>query len=126
MPKSAYYTMVKETEIFKALSSDTRLRIMRLLVKADMELCVCEITSILALPQYNISKGLKVLKNAGLVKEHRAGKWMMYEAVKKDKFNVLVFSALELIKCASHPMIKNDFKNLEKRIKSGLLNQCVL
>ncbi|MDD4588687.1 MAG: metalloregulator ArsR/SmtB family transcription factor [Heliobacteriaceae bacterium] len=54
---------------FKALGEPTRLRILRLL--ADRELCVCDLEEILAINQPRISQHLKVLKQAGLVKERR-------------------------------------------------------
>lgn len=54
---------------FKALGEPTRLKILRLL--AEQELCVCELEEILDMSQPRISQHLKVLKQAGLVKERR-------------------------------------------------------
>ena len=55
--------------IFKALGEPTRLKILRLL--AEQELCVCDLEEILQMSQPRISQHLKVLKQAGLVKERR-------------------------------------------------------
>ncbi len=54
---------------FKALGEPTRLKILRLL--AEQELCVCELEEILDMSQPRVSQHLKVLKQAGLVKERR-------------------------------------------------------
>ena len=55
--------------LFKALGEPTRLQILRLL--AEQELCVCDLEEILQISQPRISQHLKVLKQAGLVRERR-------------------------------------------------------
>jgi ArsR family transcriptional regulator len=62
----------------KGLADPVRLRIVKLLVKRDSELCVCHLTGALALPQSTISRHLSILRNAGLVTTRRDGKWMHY------------------------------------------------
>src|SRR5574341_1488671 len=76
MHKSAYMNMYVNT--FKALSDETRLRIIRLLAKASSPLCVCEIVDSLDESQYNISRHLRVLKASGFVHEKKDGKWVFY------------------------------------------------
>jgi ArsR family transcriptional regulator len=68
--------MEKTAEILKALSDPTRLRIVSLLRHG--ELCVCDLTEALQIPQSTISRHLATLKNAGWVKARRSGKWMHY------------------------------------------------
>ena len=53
------------TDILKALSDRTRLRIVKALLAGDLG--VNEITEQLGLSQYNTSKHLRVLKTAGVV-----------------------------------------------------------
>lgn len=65
-------------QIFKALSDETRLRIMSLLVEGR-ELCVCDIMAVLDLPQSTVSRHLSYLRNAGLVRDRRQGVWMYYQ-----------------------------------------------
>lgn len=55
--------------LFKALGESTRLQILRLL--AEQELCVCDLEEILQISQPRVSQHLKVLKQAGLVRERR-------------------------------------------------------
>lgn len=63
---------------FKALSEETRFRLFRVLAESGEFLCVCELTDILQIPQYAASRGLNVLKRAGLVEELREGKMKFY------------------------------------------------
>ncbi|HSP06007.1 MAG TPA: metalloregulator ArsR/SmtB family transcription factor [Acidobacteriota bacterium] len=74
--------MRREGEVFKALSDETRLRIVQLLQKG--ELCVCEIVDSLGLPQYQVSKHLTILRFAGLVDFERKGTRIHYSLRKKD------------------------------------------
>ncbi len=61
---------------FKALGDETRLRILSLLLEG--ELCVCDLMSVLELPQSTVSRHLANLRNAGLVEDRRRGVWMFY------------------------------------------------
>ncbi len=63
-------------QLFKALSDDTRLRILALLWGS--ELCVCEIEGGLGLTQSNASRHLTVLKNAGIVTSSKHAQWSHY------------------------------------------------
>ena len=62
--------------VMKALSDPNRVRVVKLLQAG--ELCVCEITEVLGLAQSTVSKHLKILEDAGLVKKNRQGTWMIY------------------------------------------------
>ena len=48
--------MDKYTNLFKALSDETRLRILHILMVAKKELCACEFTDVLEVTTYNISE----------------------------------------------------------------------
>lgn len=62
--------------LFKALSDETRLRIVALL--AHGEVCVCHLQQALELPQPTVSRHLAVLRAAGLVEARREASWMHY------------------------------------------------
>lgn len=64
------------TNIFKALSDPTRLRIIYVLSKSS--LCVCDISTILDMTQSSISHHLRVLRDTKLVKFKREGKLVIY------------------------------------------------
>lgn len=66
------------TELFKAVSDPTRLRMLRLLAANEAELCVCEFVDCLQERQYNVSRQLKVLEAAGLIAGEKEGRWVYY------------------------------------------------
>lgn len=68
--------MKKVAQKFKALSDETRLRILALL--AIDEMCVCDLMAILDLPQSTVSRHLATLRNVGWVEDRRQGVWMYY------------------------------------------------
>lgn len=74
--------MKKTAKIFKALSDETRLRILSLLGQG--ELCVCDLMAILELPQSTVSRHLATLRNAELVVDRRQGVWMYYRLAEGD------------------------------------------
>lgn len=65
------------SDTFKALSDETRLQIMTLLLEHE-ELCVCDFVGALGQTQSKVSRHLRYLFHAGLVKDRRAGLWMHY------------------------------------------------
>jgi len=69
--------MTKEnTKLFKALSDESRLRILKML--QTKPLCVCEITEVLNLAVSTVSKHLRILRDAGFLLEEKEGKWINY------------------------------------------------
>ncbi len=62
--------------LFKALSDETRLRILGLLLSG--EVCVCDIHESLKIPQSKASRHLAYLRRAGLVDTRRSGLWIHY------------------------------------------------
>jgi len=64
-------------ELFHALSDETRLEIIELL--RNGERCVCELTDTLDAAQSRLSFHLRVLKDAGIVRDRKDGRWVYYE-----------------------------------------------
>lgn len=64
-------------DTFKALSDETRLQMLSLLLENE-ELCVCDFVGALELTQSKASRHLRYLYNAGLVEDRREGLWMHY------------------------------------------------
>lgn len=82
--------------IFKALSDETRLKTLKIMGKG--EICVCDLVSVLNMSQPKISFHLNVLKEAGLVKDRKQGKWVHYSINDSDMFKrFLMLSVLERI-----------------------------
>ena len=65
-------------EVFKALGEPVRFRLFSLLANSD-EVCVCNLTEALKLPQSTVSRHLAILRHSGLVSTRRDGKWMYYQ-----------------------------------------------
>ena len=68
---------IQATDFFAALSHDTRLRTLMLLVQHD-ELCVCELTHAIGVSQPHLSRHLAQLRELGVVADRRAGLWVYY------------------------------------------------
>lgn len=77
MTASAVSRTDRAIEIFHALSDETRLEIIALLQKG--ECCVCELTDALDAAQSRLSFHLRVLKDAGIVRDRKDGRWVYYE-----------------------------------------------
>ena len=66
------------TEVFKALSAPTRLRLVRLLGEHEGALCVNALARRLDVSQSAVSQHLRVLRQTGLVKSERRGSSVHY------------------------------------------------
>lgn len=115
-----------ETNIrkIKALSDLTRIRILKVLLEVKNGLCVCEIIDALEENQYNISKHIRVLKDAGLVREKREGKWVMY-SVNYDTgaFEKQLF---KIVKLFQGEIFEQDRFRLKVRLSLREKNKCVI
>lgn len=79
-------------EIFKVLGDENRLRMLNILLKA--ELCVCEIEVILDLSQSNVSRHLNKLKQMGILLSNKDAQWIHYsvkESFLKDHKELVAF-----------------------------------
>lgn len=86
--------------IFKALSEEIRLRIIKLLERG--ELCVCDIVAALDMVQPKVSFHLAVLKEAGFIKDRKQGRWTHYSLDDSDYFKrFLLLSVLERLSAES-------------------------
>ena len=96
------------TNIFKALSDETRLRIIKLLEQG--ELCVCDITEALDMVQPKVSFHLNALKEAGLIRDRKQGRWIHYRLDTSDMFKR--FLVLAVIEKAPLDAVQKDRKRL--------------
>jgi len=87
------------SKMFKALGEPTRLKIIKMLSLQGM--CVCELSETLDMLQPRISQHLKVLKEAGLIKEKKEGYWVCYSLDRDkirqnwDSFNLFLNAGLK-------------------------------
>ena len=95
--------------IFKALSDETRVRIVKLLEHG--ELCVCDIGAALGMVQPKVSFHLGVLKNSGLLKDRKQGKWVHYSLDESEMFKR--FLLLSVAEKVSDKDVEADRERLE-------------
>ncbi len=68
--------------VFKALSDETRLSMLGLLLR-EGELCVCDFVEVLGITQSKASRHLRYLVNAGLLQDRREAVWVYFRIVEK-------------------------------------------
>ena len=104
--------MEELAQLYKALSEETRIRIMLLLMQG--ELCVCDIQAVLDEPQSKISRHLAYLKHSGLLRSKRVGVWMHYlikESADETCKAQLAFMGERL---STLPQYREDMKKLRE------------
>jgi ArsR family transcriptional regulator len=105
--------LLVDTQMFKALGDETRLRILGLLSQG--ELCVCDIMEVLKLPQSTVSRHLAYLKNSNWVSGTRRGKWMYYQfdgAIAPDSIHHLILEYLTNLE-----KVKADLQDLVSHLE---------
>ena len=88
----------------KALGEESRLRILRLLFKE--QLSVNDITERLRLSQYNVSKHLRVMREAGLLDFQKRGKLRLYTVSARLKTQVSANNNVLDLGCCSFRLDK--------------------
>ena len=108
--------------MFKALSDEVRLRLINLLQEGG-ELCVCDLMSVLNLPQSTVSRHLAYLRNNNLVADQRKGVWMYYRLIDSDGFVTSLLKAIkEQFKNSS--IAQGDLKRLSEYLKTKRPDAC--
>ncbi len=75
--------------VFKALSDETRLKIIDMLSCGEM--CACDILEDFSISQSTLSYHMKILSDSGLVNARRDGAWMKYTLNEERTNEVLLF-----------------------------------
>ena len=105
---------------FKALSDETRLRILNLLL--ERECCVCEVMQALGISQSRSSRNLGILQDAGFLKAKRDGFWTVYY-IDWEAANHYAAALAKLIKdsTVSNEILEKDRERLKhaKRVGPG-------
>jgi len=104
--------------VIKALSDETRIRIVNLLRHG--ELCVCEIEAILDINQSNASRHLNKLANAKIITYFKVAKYVYY------KLNEDIYKEFPFVKSIIEEEVsklsvcEQDYKRMKKYKDSGL------
>jgi len=110
---------MRETiKTFKALSDETRLRILSILL--ERECCVCEVMQALDISQTRASRNLAALYEAGFLKLTKDGHWSLY-SVDRDEMNEyladLVRAVTKTLK--GNRTLEEDRERLRKAVRVG-------
>lgn len=103
---------------FKALSDETRLRILNLVLVR--ECCVCEVMQALHISQTRASRNLSALYDAGFLKLRKDGLWSLYsldEDGTKEYFSELVGAVRKALE--GNEVVVLDRERLEKAERVG-------
>lgn len=72
-----------ELDVLSALGNETRYTLVRVLVAAGEELCVCELNAVVDVSESGLSHALSRLVDAGLVEGRKEGRWKKYRATNR-------------------------------------------
>ena len=98
----------------KALSDETRLRILNVLL--ERECCVCEVMQALGISQTRASRNLSALYDAGFLKLRKDGLWSLYSIDREGMQDC--FS--DLVKAVSKALEDNQIAVLDReRLKKA-------
>jgi len=86
----------------KALSDETRLRILNALL--ERECCVCEIMQALDISQSRASRNLGIIQDAGFLKARREGAWILYSI----DWNTANRHAISLVRLLKDSPVNDD------------------
>jgi len=102
----------------KALSDETRLRILKILL--ERECCVCEIMQALDISQSRASRNLGILQDAGFLKARREGLWIVY-SIDWQTANRYATSLAKLLKDSpvSNEVLAKDKVRLRRAVRVG-------
>lgn len=110
-------------EVFQALAEPYRLRIVQLMLKAQSEVCLCELSESLLEPEYKISRHLKVLKSKGLIESARDGKWIYHSLIGNQAYLKTLLKAVEQFPVRDRVAVQ-DFARFTKRAKLREQGRC--
>ena len=109
---------------FNAVADETRLRILRILLRAGTPLCVAELVDIVRKPQYAVSRALSQLVEAGLVTEERRGK-LRFNAPRAGDTTGHLFPLVASVDGTTEPFAVDDDR-LRWRLDLRQGNECTV
>ena len=103
---------------FKALSDETRLRILNLLL--ERECCVCEVMQALEISQTRASRNLSTLYDAGFLKLRKEGLWSLY-SISREGTEEYCSDLVDAVRKAleGNDMVDTDRERLRKAERVG-------
>ncbi len=82
------------TQVFFALSDETRLRIIRLMAITEARTCLSEFTEVFEMPASKLSKHIQLLAGAGMVMQEKVGRWVWLTLNRAEPHLEYLYSAV--------------------------------
>jgi ArsR family transcriptional regulator, arsenate/arsenite/antimonite-responsive transcriptional repressor len=101
--------MYELTKAAQALSDETRLRIMNLIL--TRESCVCEVMQVLGISQTRASRNLKILYDAGFLSQRSDGLFTLYSLKASERFFSDLVAAVKK-EMRGNPIARKDLERL--------------
>lgn len=127
MQDSAYNIPVVKlaAAIFRALGDEERLRILNLLLAEKNGSCVCELVDALRLPQYEVSRQLRILRQCGLAASEKRGTWTYYRVpLELPSLTASILKALA--PQLDSETLRKDRERLRRRLGLRVKGVCVV
>jgi ArsR family transcriptional regulator len=119
------YEMRDLVKAMKALSDETRLRILNLLL--ERECCVCEVMQALNISQTRASRNLSALYDAGFLKLRKDGLWSLY-SIDEEGMKTYFADLVEAVRkgLEDNEVVTRDRERLKKakRVGPGCVRKC--
>lgn len=108
-------------ELFRALSDETRLRIVNLLSRCKT-LAVSDLVAALEMPQWHVSRHLNRLRQAGIVIARRKGTWMLY-SLHEEARQVVTRIMAAVRDRLDHSVVAADFRRMQEALRRRAARQ---
>jgi ArsR family transcriptional regulator, arsenate/arsenite/antimonite-responsive transcriptional repressor len=111
--------MYQFVKALKAISDDTRLRIINLIL--ERECCVCEVMQALEISQTRASRNLAMLYDAGFLKLRKEGLWSLYSLDRESmpKHLAKLVESVELA-LSDNEVALQDRERLKSATRTGI------
>ncbi|QKV18992.1 metalloregulator ArsR/SmtB family transcription factor [Oricola thermophila] len=111
-------------EVLKAIAEPHRLRLFWLLLRINERICVAEAMDVLGETHYNVSRNLKILLRADLVRAEKDGKWVFYTLSKKD--DAFHRSLADVVRAIPAHEFEDEIKRCRLRLSLRQDGHCVI
>jgi ArsR family transcriptional regulator len=105
-------------KLFRALSDETRIRILKVLL--ERECCVCEVVQALDISQSRASRNLGILEDAGFIRSRRDGLWIVY-SIDEQRMKSYTAPLIELLRSSlvNDETLLQDRERLSQAVRVG-------
>lgn len=111
-------------ESLKAIAEPHRLRLYWLLLQINERVCVAEAMDVLGETHYNVSRNLKILLKAGLVRAEKDGKWVFYTLRTRD--DAFSRGLVDAVRAIPSQEFEDEIKRCRLRLSLRRDGRCVV